>query len=207
VSAIIAKASATPPTARPSTPARRANDADAPILTTPMNLPELPPPDDDVLWAPSKTKRKHDMQALQDLGVELCALDAKRLASLDLPERLVDAITLAKSITRHEAKRRQMQYIGRLMRDIDAEPLRNALGAWAQGPQREREQFARLERWRDRVMNETDGLQAFIAAYPATDVDALTRLIADTRAERARGAPPRKSRALFRELKRIVDAA
>jgi ribosome-associated protein len=169
-----------------------------------MNLPELPPPGDDLLSAPSKTKRKHEMQAL---GVELCALDPKRLASLDLPERLVDAITLARSITRHEAKRRQMQYIGRLMRDIDAEPLRNTLGAWAQGPQREREQFARLERWRDRVLTEPDGLQAFVAVYPATDVEALTRLIADTRAERGRGAPPRKSRALFRELKRIVDAA
>src|SRR4051812_9774639 len=99
-----------------------------------MNLPELPPPGDDVLPAPSKTKRKHEMQALQDLGAELCELDAKRLASLGLPERLVDAITLARSITRHEAKRRQMQYIGRLMRDIDAEPLRHALGTWAHGP-------------------------------------------------------------------------
>jgi ribosome-associated protein len=170
-----------------------------------MNLPELPPPDDDVLWAPSKTKRKHDMQALQDLGVELCALDAKRLASLDLPERLVDAITLAKSITRHEAKRRQMQYIGRLMRDIDAEPLRAALDAWSQGPALERQQFALLERWRDRVLSEPDGVQAFAAAYPATAIDALTQLVTDARAERARGASPRKTRALFRELKRIVD--
>jgi ribosome-associated protein len=171
-----------------------------------MNASELLPPGDDELSAPSKTKRKHEMQALQDLGVELVSLDAKRLASLDLPERLVDAITLARSITRHEAKRRQMQYIGRLMRDIDAEPLRNALGAWLQGPQREREQFARLERWRDRVLTEPDGLQAFVAAYPATDIESLTRLVVDARAERARGAPPRKSRALFRELKRLVDA-
>jgi ribosome-associated protein len=171
-----------------------------------MNTSELLPPGDDGLSAPSKTKRKHEMQALQDLGVELVALDPKRLASLDLPERLVDAITLARSITRHEAKRRQMQYIGRLMRDIDAEPLRNALGAWVQGPQREREQFARVERWRDRVLTEPDGLQAFVAAYPSTDIESLTRLVVDARAERARGAPPRKSRALFRELKRLVDA-
>ena len=179
----------------------------APTLATLMNPPELPPPGDDPQSAPSKTKRKQEMQALQDLGVELVELDPKRLALLDLPEALVDAITLARSITRHEAKRRQMQYIGRLMRDIDAEPLRNTLGAWAQGPQREREQFARLERWRDRVLGEPDGLQAFIAAYPATDADALARLIADTRAECARHAPPRKSRALFRELKRIIEAA
>jgi ribosome-associated protein len=172
--------------------------------TPPMNA-DLAPPDDDALSAPSKTKRKHEMQALQDLGIELVALDAKRLAALDLPERLVDAIVLARSITRHEARRRQMQYIGRLMRDIDAEPLRNALSAWAQGPRAEREQFARIEQWRDRVLTEPDAIQAFVAAYPAADADALTRLCTDARAERARGAPPRKSRALFRELKRVVD--
>ena len=162
-------------------------------------------PADDTVTSQSKTKRKHAMQALQDLGAELVALDPKRLATLDLPEQLVDAIALARSITRHEAKRRQMQYIGRLMRDIDAESLRAALDAWSQGPALERQRFALLERWRDRVLSEPDGVQAFAAAYPATAVDALTQLVTDARAERARGAPPRKTRALFRELKRIVD--
>jgi ribosome-associated protein len=99
-----------------------------------------------------------------------------------------------------------MQYIGRLMRDIDAGPLRTTLGAWSQGPRIERERFALLERWRDRMLAEPDGVQAFVAAYPTTEIDALVRMVADARAERARGAPPRKSRALFREVKRIVDA-
>jgi len=170
------------------------------------NHPEHPSASETLPPAPSKTRRKHEMQALQDLGAELCALDSGRLASLDLPERLVDAIVLARSITRHEAKRRQMQYIGRLMRDVDAGPLRDALAAWAQGPRHDREAFARLERWRDRLLAEPDGVQAFVGAYPSTDAAELTRLVSDARAERARGAPPHKSRALFRELKRLIDA-
>jgi ribosome-associated protein len=146
------------------------------------------------------------MQALQDLGASLVALDAKRLATLGLPERLVDALALARSVTQHEAKRRQMQYIGRLMRDVDAEPIRAALAAWAQGAQRERAQFSLVERWRDRVLHEADGAQAFVAAYPAARLDALNALAGEARIERARGAPPHKARALFRELKRIVEA-
>jgi ribosome-associated protein len=100
-----------------------------------------------------------------------------------------------------------MQYIGRLMRDIDAAPLREALAAWSQGPQRERAQFALLERWRDRVLQEPEGIDAFVAAYPGARRDVLAVLVSDTRAERARGAPPHKSRALFRELKRVIDEA
>lgn len=172
-----------------------------------MPRPQSPLPDDDLRIAPSKTRRKHEMHELQDLGVALVALDAKRLATLDLPETLVDAITLARTITRHEARRRQMQFIGRLMRDIDAAPLRAALAAWAEGPERERARFALLERWRDRVLNEAGGLDAFVEAYPAAPRDALTAWVAGVRAERAKGAPPRKSRALFRELKRIIDNA
>jgi ribosome-associated protein len=147
------------------------------------------------------------MHELQDLGVALVALDAKRLATLDLPETLVDAITLARTITRHEARRRQLQFIGRLMRDIDPAPLRAALAAWAEGPERERARFVLLERWRDRVLDDAGGLEAFVDAYPAAPRDSLAALVADVRAERAKGAPPRKSRALFRELKRIVDHA
>ena len=171
----------------------------------PMNRHESPAPDDGVAATPSKTRRKHEMQALQDLGVALVALDSKRLAALELPERLVDAIALARTVTRHEAKRRQMQYIGRLMRDIDAAPIRDALASWAQGPQRERAQFAMLERWRDRVLEEPDGVQAFVDAYPHAPRDVLAALVADARDERTRGAPPHKSRALFREMKRVVD--
>ena len=155
--------------------------------------------------SPSKTQRKHRMHALQDLGVALVALDPKRLATLALPEPLADAIALARRLTQHEARRRQMQFIGRLMRDVDPAPLREALDAWAQGSQRERAQFALAERWRDRVIAERDGLQAFVAAYPEAPHAALAVLVDESRAERARGAAPRNSRALFRALKRIID--
>jgi ribosome-associated protein len=172
-----------------------------------MPRPQFLPLRDDLDDAPSKTRRKQEMHSLQDLGVALVALDAKRLATLDLPEKLADAIAQARSITRHEARRRQMQYIGRLMRDIDAAPLRATLATWAEGPQRERARFALLERWRDRVVDEAGGLDAFLEAYPGAPRDALMALVADVRLERARGAPPRKSRALFRELTRIISKA
>lgn len=172
-----------------------------------MNLSDAPPQRDDVVAPPSKTRRKHEMHALQDLGVALVALDPKRLATLDLPERMVDAIALARTLTRHEARRRQIQFIGRLMRDIDAAPVRDALAAWALGPERERALMKAIERWRDRVQDDPDGLQAFVDAYPTASRTALAALLADVRTERARGAPPHKSRALFRELKRIIDHA
>lgn len=165
------------------------------------------PPHENASEAPSKTKRKRDMHALQDLGVALVALDPKRLASLDLPERLVEAIALARTITRHEARRRQMQYIGRLMRDVDAGPVRAALARWAQGSQAERAQFALVERWRDRLLHEHDGVEAFLAAYPRAPHETLATLVAEARDERVRGTPPHKSRALFRALARIVDEA
>jgi ribosome-associated protein len=170
-----------------------------------MRARDASPKENDVLEPPSKTRRKQEMHELQDLGEALVALDAQRLASLDLPERLADAIKLARTVTRHEARRRQLQYIGRLMRDVDAEPLRAALLQWSQGSKRERTRFALLERWRDRVLQDAGGVQAFVDAYPLAQPDLLARLAAAARDERARGGPPHKSRALFRELKRVID--
>lgn len=171
-----------------------------------MPRPPAPPlPRDEPREAPSKTRRKNEMHALQDLGVALVALDPRRLATLGLPERLADAIALARTLTRHEARRRQIQFIGRLMRDVDPAPLREALTAWAEGPRRERARFAELERWRDRVLDDAGGVQAFVDAYPAASRTALAALVADARAERLRGAPPRRSRELFRALKQVVD--
>ena len=157
--------------------------------------------------APSKTRRKHEMHALQELGVALVALEPARLATLDLPEKLAEAIAFARRTTRHEARRRQLQYIGRLMRDVDAAPIRAALAAWAEGPRRERARFALVEHWRDRLLDEADALQAFVAAYPAAPQATLATLIADARAERQRNGTPRHARMLFRALTRIIEAA
>jgi ribosome-associated protein len=166
-----------------------------------MPRPHPSPPDSSGAAPLSKTRRKRDMEALQDLGERLVALDATRLASLDLPERLTDAVALARRLTRHEARRRQMQYIGRLMRDIDPAPLEAAFARWSEGPARERAQFAALERWRTRLMDEDAALDEFIAQHPQAERAALAQLVADARAERVRGGPPHQQRALFRALK------
>lgn len=144
------------------------------------------------------------MAALQALGERLVDLDAKRLASLALPERLVDAVALARRTTRHEARRRQLQYIGRLMRNVDPAPLEAAFARWAQGPAEARARFAALERWRTRLLDDTTALDAFVSEHPDTDRTALQRRIAAAREERARGAPPHHQRALFRALETML---
>lgn len=162
------------------------------------------PPDDDA--GPSKTRRKHDMHALQDLGEALIALDPQRLDALDLPERLVDAIAQARSIRAHEGRRRQIQFIGKLMRTVDPEPVRAAIALWTSGSDSERELFARLERWRERVLAADTELDALLQEHPAADRAALAVLIRDARTERERGGPPHRYRELFRALKTVLTA-
>ena len=175
-----------------------------------LNMPRprhSSPPVPDAPAPPSKSQRKRDMHALQGLGERLVGLEPARLARLDLPERLVDAITLARSVTRHEARRRQMQYIGRLMREIDPAPVEAMLEHLAEGPREERARFAALEGWRTRLLDAPDALDAFVAEHPGIDRVALGRLVADAREERGRGGPPHHQRALFRALKTASDAA
>jgi len=173
----------------------------APCATSPaipaVRRHESIPAHDDAT-APSKTRRKKDMLALQDLGESLVALDPGKLAELALPERLADAIAQARSITRHEARRRQMQFVGRLMRDVDPEPIRAALERFAAMPRAERARFAAAERWRDRLLAEEAASVEFIAAHPGIDAAGLASLVREARAERASGRPPHKFRALFR---------
>jgi ribosome-associated protein len=153
---------------------------------------------------PSKTRRKKAMHELQSLGEELARIDARKLATLDLPERLIEAIELARVTTRHEAKRRQMQYIGRLMRDIDPQPIRAALDAWAHGPREEQARFAALEGWRQRLLDDSGALAAFLHEYADADAAVLGRLIDEARSERGTHGPPHRQRALFRMLREIV---
>jgi ribosome-associated protein len=153
---------------------------------------------------PSKTRRKHAMHALQDLGEALVALDPRRLRELDLPERLVDAIVQARGIRAHEGRRRQIQYIGKLMRTIDAAPVQAALELWARGPKEQNAHFAMVEQWRDRLLAEPAALNDFVVAYPQADRRHLESLIHDANIEKARGGPPHRYRELFRQLKAAV---
>ena len=164
-------------------------------------------PAGDAAAPPSKTRRKHEMHALQDLGEQLVSLDPARLRTLDLPERLHDAVLLARTITRHEARRRQMQYIGRLMRDVDPAPLATALKRWSEGPAEEKARFAALERWRTRLLDDATGLADFVAEHPSADRAELADLVHAARAERTTGGPPHRQRALFRAIRKAAPPA
>ncbi len=167
--------------------------------------PDTTPPD--AAAPPSKTRRKQAMHELQDLGEALVALEPSRLAALGLPERLADAVALARRITRHEARRRQMQFIGRLMRDVDPEPIRAELAARAAVSHEDRARFAAAESWRDRLLADDAALSQFCAEHPGVPRDELAGLVRDARAERAGARAPHRFRALFRLVSRTLDAA
>lgn len=156
--------------------------------------------------APSKTRRKAEMHALQHLGEALVGLSLPRLASLALPERLADAITEARTITRWEARRRQMQFIGRLMRDVDPNPIQARLDQWAGAPNEEKARMANVERWRIRLMSDAGALDLFCAENRAADRPRLEALLSRARAERAGMQPPHAYRELFRMLNELLAA-
>jgi ribosome-associated protein len=173
--------------------------------------PTVPADNDGGDRAPSKTQRKAEMHALQDLGEALVALDSKRFAELSaeavLPERLIEAVIEARGITAWGGRKRQLQFIGRLMRDLDPMPIRRRLDLWAHGHQIDNARQHVLEQWRERLLAEPDALDALAAAHPRVDVPRLRSLVARARDERIRGSPPHAYRELFRELKSIADLA
>jgi ribosome-associated protein len=149
---------------------------------------------------PSKTRRKAAMHALQDLGEAMVLLTPERLAALALPERLADAILQARHITRWEARRRQMQFIGRLMRDVDPLPIQARLEQWAGATNAEKARLAHVERWRKRLLSEADALDHLCAENARADRPCLAALMARIRDQRAHGEPPHAYRELFRTL-------
>jgi ribosome-associated protein len=154
----------------------------------------------------SKTKRKQEMTELQSLGVKLVALPESQIADMPMEDRLREAVLEAKRITSHEAKRRQMQYVGKLMRKIDPEPLRERLEAMTGHSARAAAQHRRLEGWRERLLADDEALTAFAAEHPGADLQALRTLIRNTRKEQKEAKPPRSYRELFRLIKECSDS-
>lgn len=156
---------------------------------------------------PSKSQLKRDSTALQDLGRELGELPRERLRELDLPEKLLEALLAYQTITAHEGKRRQFQYIGRLMRDVDPAPLREALERFSGASKAEVYDMHLAERWRERLLGEDAAVFAeFAGAYPRTDLQQLRVLIRNAKKEREAGKPPRDFRKLYQLVREQLDA-
>jgi ribosome-associated protein len=154
----------------------------------------------------SRTKKKQQVEELQKLGAALVDLPAVQLDALGLPALLLAAVREAQRITSHGARRRQMQYIGKLMRKVDPEPVRAALAMIAGQSALARAQQRRLEGWRERLIGDDLALTAFAGEHPGADLQELRTLIRNARKEIAEGRPPRAQRELFRLLRNFPDA-
>jgi len=175
-----------------------------------MQLPVSrdPEPDNDAgAERPSKSARKRAAHAAQDLGEALIALREAQLEALELPEKLKEAVRLARRISSRAGGARQRQYIGKLMRDIDPEPIRAALAARSAEDARETERFKRVESWRERLVAEGEPALAELARWrPDIDPREWTARVSAARSERARsGAGGAASRELFRALRALFD--
>jgi len=153
----------------------------------------------------SKTRRKKESQALQDRGAALVALCGERLAAIDLPDSLRDAVMDARRITGFEARRRQMQYIGKLMRKVDAEPIRARLEAWKSPERAQVAQFKRIEMWREGLLGEGGEVGELLREYPRADRSQLDALIRDALREREENRPPKSFRELFQALRALLE--
>lgn len=161
----------------------------------------------------SRTELKRESEELQKLGEQLMSLRAELFDRLQLPDKLVEAMAQARRITNFEGKRRQMQYVGKLMRQLDEDELaaaRAALDEQRHGSARESQALHEAERWRDDLVERDEALQDWLDAHPDTDTQQLRALIRQARKERqpsqdeiSRGLVPRHGRA-YREIFQIV---
>ncbi len=156
---------------------------------------------------PSKSARKRAAHAAQDLGEQLVQLREAQLAALELPEALKEAVRAARSIKSRAAGARQRQYIGKLMRDVDPQPIRAALAARSAEDARATERFKRVESWRERLLTQGAPALAELTRWrPDIDQVQWAHRISAAQSERARtGAGGAASRELFRALRTLFD--
>ncbi|MDO9366459.1 MAG: ribosome biogenesis factor YjgA [Methylotenera sp.] len=152
----------------------------------------------------SKTKLKAEADEQQALGVRLTELSKDKLLKLDLPDAVLTAVLDTKKITANGAIRRHRQYLGRLMRDIDNAPILEQLARWDGKHTAENAYFHGLERWRDRMIADTNVLAEFIALYPKTDIQQLRTLVRNAQKELTANKPPKSSREIFKLLREIT---
>ena len=165
----------------------------------------MKPPDDRSEQAPpSRTQRKKADHARKALGEALVALSPERMAAIDLPEELLTAVRLARRTRAHGARRRQIQYIGTLLRRMDTAPLKAALDNIRRGDIEQARDFRRLEAWRDALQSgDEEILEEILAACPAANRQRLRQLARNARRALENDSGPSASRKLFRYLRDV----
>jgi len=141
------------------------------------------------------------------LAKKLINLSKDKLIKLDLPEALFDAVMEAKRLTANGAVRRQLQYIGRLMRDVDNAPIVEQLSAWEGKNTQENARFHTMERWRARLIAEPNALSEFLTKFPQADIQQIRTLIRNAQREATAEKPPKSSRELFKLIREISEVS
>ncbi len=164
---------------------------------------ELEHPDYD---GPSKSQLKRDSHALQEMGKQLVEMPEGKLQKFDLPENLKDAIYEARRLKSREAKRRHLQYIGKLMRISNTDVIQETLDMMDHQSQTYRQHFKQLEDWRDRIIQEGNGgIEAFIDAYPEGDRQQLRNLQRQANREIELKKAPTASRKIFSYIRSLAE--
>ena len=148
----------------------------------------------------------HDLQAL---GERLAALSPAQLALVPMPDDLREALVDSRTITKHEARRRHLQFIGRLMRDVDAAPMREVLARWDGQSASATRALHAVERWRDRLLDDDQAFTDFARQHPGADLQAIRTAIREARKTRRTddGAAANRGSRHFRELFRLLRDA
>ena len=153
----------------------------------------------------SKSQLKREMHALQLLGEELVKLSKDQFEKVVLPEDLHDAVIEARNIRQHGARKRQLQYIGKLMRSIDPVPIQEQLDTLKGQSTQAAQTLHTIERWRDQLLGNGDqALEKLLAQYPQTDRQYIRQLLRNAHKEIKANKPPKSTRALFRYLREII---
>ncbi len=173
-----------------------------------MNIEQDAVPADDEDTSPSKSARKREVEALQALGTRLTGLSPGALSRIPMPEELAQAVVTARNLRQREARRRQLQYIGKLMRRIDPVPIEAALQALEQGQREDAKAFQQLESLRDQIVSgDESGIDVVIGQYANADRQHLRQLQRQARKELEAQRPPAAARKLFRYLRELAEGA
>ena len=151
---------------------------------------------------PSKSSLKRDAHALQQLGAQLVDLPESVWSMLELPASLVAALSEARRLHARGGRKRQLQFIGKLMRDIDPELIRNYFEQERLKTRKLAQAHHELEAWRDRLIEEGDpAIETFLEQHTQADRQHLRQLVRQAKKELAHNKPPKSSRALFRYIR------